>query len=149
MAFIEIARRAEIDAAGQAKLAVIAASLGTVFEWYDFYLYGSLAVFFSTLFFPPGNAAAAFMASLATFGAGFAARPFGALVFGSLADRIGRKRSFLVTMAMGGFLPFIAAALVAYTGNIFAGLWYPVVIAAATAVIGLIFLPETKDRAID
>src|SRR5436309_1118502 len=66
------------------RLVVVAASLGTVFEWYDFYLYGSLAVFFSILFFPPGNDAAAFLASLATFGAGFAVRPLGALVFGAL-----------------------------------------------------------------
>ena len=61
------------------RLVVVAASLGTVFEWYDFFLYGSLAVFFSALFFPPGNDTAAFLASLATFGAGFAVRPLGAL----------------------------------------------------------------------
>ena len=54
------------------RLVVVAASLGTVFEWYDFFLYGSLAVFFSALFYPPGNETAAFLASLATFGAGFA-----------------------------------------------------------------------------
>jgi MFS family permease len=76
--------------------------LGTVFEWYDFFLYGSLAVFFGTLFFPPGNDTAGFLASLATFGAGFAVRPFGALVFGGLGDRIGRKRCFMITMVMMG-----------------------------------------------
>lgn len=134
MAFIEIARRAEIDAAGQAKLAVIAASLGTVFEWYDFYLYGSLAVFFSTLFFPPGNAAAAFMASLATFGAGFAARPFGALVFGSLADRIGRKRSFLVTMAIMGLATVAVGLLPTYQQ---VGVWAPVLLVAMRLAQGL------------
>ena len=66
-----------IDAAH--RRVIFASSLGTVFEWYDFYLYGTLAVFFSALFFPPGNDTAAFLASLATFGAGFAVRPLGAL----------------------------------------------------------------------
>ena len=68
---------------------IFASSLGTVFEWYDFYLYGTLAVFFSSLFFPPGNDTAAFLASLATFGAGFAVRPLGALVFGRIGDYCG------------------------------------------------------------
>jgi len=91
---------------------VFAAALGTVFEWYDFFIYGSLAVFFSGLFFPKGNESAAILASLATFGAGFVLRPFGAIVFGRLGDLVGRKRTFLVTMMiMGvatatiGFLP--------------------------------------------
>src|ERR1700691_4540094 len=75
----------------ETQLAVVAASLGTIFEWYDFFLYATLAVFFSALFFPPGNETAALLASLATFGAGFAVRPFGALIFGALGDRIGRK----------------------------------------------------------
>src|SRR5215467_847057 len=84
------------------RLVVVAASLGTVFEWYDFFLYGSLAVFFSALFYPPGNVTAAFLASLATFGVGFAVRPLGALVFGALGDRIGRKRTFLMTLVIMG-----------------------------------------------
>jgi len=85
------------------KKVIVASSLGTVFEWYDFYLYGSLAAFFSSLFFPKGNETAAFLASLATFGAGFAVRPFGAVVFGRLGDLIGRKYTFLVTiLLMGG-----------------------------------------------
>ncbi len=91
---------------------IFASSLGTLFEWYDFYLYGSLAVFFGTKFFPPGNETAQLLASLATFGAGFGVRPLGALVFGHIGDLIGRKYTFLVTMAtMGlstalvGFLP--------------------------------------------
>lgn len=91
---------------------IVASSLGTLFEWYDFYLYGSLAVFFGGLFFPSGNETAQLLASLATFGAGFGVRPLGALVFGHLGDLIGRKYTFLVTMAtMGvstaviGFLP--------------------------------------------
>src|SRR5262245_44846208 len=96
---------------------IFASSLGTLFEWYDFYLYGSLAVFFGGLFFPPGNARAALLASLATFGAGFGVRPLGALVFGRIGDRVGRKYTFLVTMvtmgiatALVGFLPTYARA---------------------------------------
>ncbi|HET6899355.1 MAG TPA: MFS transporter [Vicinamibacteria bacterium] len=91
---------------------ILASSLGTLFEWYDFYLYGTLAVFFGQLFFPPGNERAALLASLATFGAGFGVRPLGALVFGRVGDLVGRKYTFVVTMVtMGlstaciGFLP--------------------------------------------
>ena len=81
---------------------IVAASLGTLFEWYDFYLYGSLAVFFGSLFFPTGNETAQLLASLATFGAGFGVRPLGALVFGHLGDLVGRKYTFLITMAAMG-----------------------------------------------
>lgn len=91
---------------------VFASSIGTLFEWYDFYLYGSLATFFGSLFFPPGNETAGFLASLATFGAGFAVRPFGAIVFGRIGDVVGRKYTFLITIvimglstALIGFLP--------------------------------------------
>jgi MFS family permease len=94
---------------------IVASALGTLFEWYDFYLYGSLAVFFGKKFFPAGNDTAQLLASLATFGAGFGVRPLGALVFGHIGDLIGRKYTFLVTMAtMGlstaliGFLPSYA-----------------------------------------
>src|SRR5499433_1672842 len=86
---------------------ILASSLGTVFEWYDFYLYGSLAVFFGKLFFPPGNDTAALLASLATFGAGFAVRPFGALVFGRIGDIVGRKYTFLVTIVVMGLATFL------------------------------------------
>jgi MFS family permease len=94
---------------------ILASSLGTLFEWYDFYLYGTLAVFFGELFFPPGNERAALLASLATFGAGFGVRPLGAVVFGRVGDLVGRKYTFVVTMVtMGlstafiGFLPTYA-----------------------------------------
>ena len=85
------------------KRVVFAAALGTVFEWYDFFIYGSLAAFFSTLFFPKGNETAALLAALATFGAGFVLRPFGAIVFGRLGDVVGRKKTFLITMLVMGF----------------------------------------------
>jgi len=91
---------------------IFASSLGTLFEWYDFYLYGTLAVFFGDLFFPPGNERAALLASLATFGAGFGVRPLGAVVFGRVGDLVGRKYTFVVTMvtmglstALIGFMP--------------------------------------------
>jgi MFS family permease len=94
---------------------IFASSLGTVFEWYDFYLFAVLAIFFVDKFYPPGNPTVALLASLATLAAGFLVRPFGALVFGRLGDLIGRKYTFLVTiLLMGGstaalgFLPTYA-----------------------------------------
>jgi MFS family permease len=94
---------------------IFASSLGTVFEWYDFYLFAVLAIFFVDKFYPPGNPTVALLASLATLAAGFLVRPFGALVFGRIGDIIGRKYTFLVTiLLMGGstaalgFLPTYA-----------------------------------------
>jgi MFS family permease len=81
---------------------ILASSLGTLFEWYDFYLYFSLAAFFGKEFFPAGNETAQFLASLATFGAGFGVRPLGAIVFGHIGDLVGRKYTFLITMATMG-----------------------------------------------
>lgn len=92
----------EIADAGTIRRVILASSLGTLFEWYDFYLYGSLAIFFGGLFFPPGNETAALLASLATFGAGFGVRPLGAMVFGHIGDKVGRKYTFLITMATMG-----------------------------------------------
>jgi MFS family permease len=92
---------AETDRATLVRV-IAASSLGTLFEWYDFYLYGSLALFFGGRFFPPGNETAQLLASLATFGAGFGVRPLGAVVFGHLGDLVGRKYTFLVTMATMG-----------------------------------------------
>jgi MFS family permease len=82
---------------------IIGSSLGTAFEWYDFFLYAFLAVFFSALFFPKGSETAGLLASLATFGAGFVVRPLGALAFGALGDRLGRKYTFLMTIIVMGF----------------------------------------------
>ena len=94
---------------------VIAASAaGTVIEWYDFYLYGVLAAFFATQFFPPGNDVAALLSSLATFGAGFAVRPFGAAFFGRIGDIIGRKFTFLVTITLMGISTALVGVLPTY-----------------------------------
>ncbi|MGE5786560.1 MAG: MFS transporter [Myxococcales bacterium] len=93
---------------------ILASSVGTLFEWYDFYLYGSLAVFFGSLFFPSGNETAQLLASLATFGAGFGVRPLGALVFGHVGDLIGRKYTFLVTMATMGLSTVLIGLLPTY-----------------------------------
>src|SRR3979409_1262865 len=76
---------------------IFASSLGTVFEWYDFYLYATLAPFFASLFFPSGNETAALLSAFATYAAGFLVRPFGAIVFGRIGDLVGRKYTFLIT----------------------------------------------------
>src|SRR3954467_2081049 len=91
-----------------------ASAIGTVIEWYDFYLYGVLAAFFSTQFFPPENATAALLASLATFGAGFAVRPFGAAFFGRIGDVVGRKFTFLVTITVMGLSTALVGILPTY-----------------------------------
>ncbi|MGD0675028.1 MAG: MFS transporter [Polyangiaceae bacterium] len=93
---------------------ILAASLGTLFEWYDFYLYGSLAVFFGGLFFPAKNDTAQLLASLATFGAGFGVRPLGALVFGHIGDLVGRKYTFLITMVTMGLATALVGLLPTY-----------------------------------
>jgi MFS family permease len=84
------------------RLVITASSLGTVFEWYDFFVYGILAALIGKLFFPADNPTAATLASLAIFGAGFAVRPFGAILFGYFGDKIGRKYTFLVTITLMG-----------------------------------------------
>jgi MFS family permease len=96
------------------RIVIVAASLGAVFEWYDFYLYGTLALFFGGLFFPPGNDIAATLASLATFGAGFGMRPFGAIVFGRIGDIVGRKYTFLITIVIMGLSTTLVGVLPTY-----------------------------------
>ena len=93
---------------------VFASSLGTVFEWYDFYLYATLAPFFAALFFPKENATAALLAAFATYAAGFLVRPFGAIVFGRIGDLVGRKYTFLVTILVMGFSTFAVGLLPTY-----------------------------------
>src|SRR2546426_1162468 len=89
-------------------------SLATVFEWYDFYLYATLAPFFATLFFPSGNDTAALLSAFATYAAGFLVRPFGALVFGRLGDLVGRKYTFLLTIVVMGTSTFLVGLLPTY-----------------------------------
>ncbi|MFG6413660.1 MFS transporter [Roseateles sp. DC23W] len=96
------------------KKVIFASSLGTVFEWYDFYLYGSLAAIIAKQFFAGLEPGAAFIASLMAFAAGFIVRPFGALVFGRLGDMIGRKYTFLVTILIMGLSTFIVGILPSY-----------------------------------
>src|SRR4051795_8170703 len=93
---------------------IFASSLGTVFEWYNFYLYATLAPFFAALFFPKGNATAALLASLAAYAAGFLVRPFGALVFGRIGDLVGRKYTFLVTILVMGLSTALVGLLPTY-----------------------------------
>jgi MFS family permease len=116
------------------RLVITASSLGTVFEWYDFFVYGTLAATIGKLFFPAGSDSAAFLKALAVFGVGFGVRPVGALLFGVLGDRLGRKYTFLVTIAlMGvataaiGFLPTYAAI----------GVWAPILLVSLRALQGL------------
>src|ERR1019366_8428093 len=97
------------------KLVIIASSLGTVFEWYDFYIFGTLAVFFGRLFFPPGNESASYLSSLALFGVGFSVRPFGALFFGRLGDLVGRKHTFLITIIVMGLSTALVGMLPTYS----------------------------------
>ncbi|MEG2078857.1 MFS transporter, partial [Chryseobacterium sp.] len=93
---------------------ITASSLGTLIEWYDFYIFGSLAVVLATKFFPADNPTAAFLSTLATFAAGFVVRPFGALFFGRLGDIIGRKYTFLVTLLIMGFSTFLIGCIPGY-----------------------------------
>lgn len=91
-----------------------ASSVGTMIEWYDFYIFGSLATIISTKFFPAGNPTAAFLSTLATFAAGFVVRPFGALFFGRLGDLIGRKYTFMVTLLLMGGATFLIGCIPSY-----------------------------------
>ena len=93
---------------------IFASSLGTVFEWYDFYLYATLAPFFAALFFPKGNDTAALLSAFATYAAGFLVRPFGALVFGRVGDLVGRKYTFLITIVVMGASTFAVGLLPTY-----------------------------------
>src|SRR5438309_11800262 len=102
------------DFSKEEKKVIFASSLGTVFEWYDFYLYAVLAPFFASLFFPPGNATAALLSAFATYAAGFLVRPFGAIVFGRIGDMVGRKYTFLITIVCMGGATFAVGLLPSY-----------------------------------
>jgi MFS family permease len=100
---------------GEEKFVIFASSLGTVFEWYDFYLYAVLAPFFAALFFPPGNDTAALLSAFATYAAGFLVRPFGAIIFGRIGDLVGRKYTFLVTIMVMGTSTFLVGLIPTYS----------------------------------
>ena len=93
---------------------IAASSVGTLIEWYDFYIFGMLAKTISTQFFPEGNSTAALLSTLAIFAAGFIVRPFGALVFGRLGDLIGRKYTFLLTLVLMGGSTFLIGCVPGY-----------------------------------
>jgi MFS family permease len=116
------------------KKVIFASSLGTVFEWYDFYLYGSLAAIIAKQFFSGLDPTAGFIFALLAFAAGFLVRPFGALVFGRLGDMIGRKYTFLVTIVIMGTSTFIVGLLPSY-GTI--GVAAPIILIALRMLQGL------------
>jgi MFS family permease len=116
------------------KKVIFASSLGTVFEWYDFYLYGSLAAIIAKQFFSGLDSGSAFIFALLAFAAGFIVRPFGALVFGRLGDMIGRKYTFLVTIVIMGLSTFIVGLLPNYASI---GVAAPVILIALRMLQGL------------
>jgi MFS family permease len=113
---------------------IFASSLGTVFEWYDFYLAGSLAIYISRSFFSGVNPTAGFIFTLLGFAAGFAVRPFGAIVFGRLGDMVGRKYTFLVTIVIMGLSTFLVGLLPGYSSI---GIAAPVIFIAMRLLQGL------------
>src|SRR5215207_10517068 len=93
---------------------IAASSVGTMIEWYDFYIFGMLAKTISVQFFPEGNSTTALLSTLAIFAAGFLVRPFGALVFGRLGDLVGRKYTFLLTLVLMGGATFLIGLVPGY-----------------------------------
>ena len=116
------------------RLVIFASSLGTVFEWYDFYIYGTLGAFLAKYFFSNVPANVGFIFALLTFAAGFAVRPFGALIFGHFGDLIGRKYTFLVTMSLMGIGTFFIGVLPGFATW---GIMAPVVLIGLRLIQGL------------
>src|SRR5713226_8684395 len=115
-------------------LVIAASSVGTMIEWYDFYIFGSLAAVLSLKFYPPGNDTFAYIAYLATFAVGFLVRPFGALFFGRIGDLIGRKYAFLVTLSVMGGATALIGLLPTYAT---AGWFAPITLIAIRVLQGL------------
>lgn len=113
---------------------IFASSLGTVFEWYDFYLYGSLAAIIGKQFFSGVNETTAFIFALMAFAAGFAVRPFGAVVFGRLGDLVGRKYTFLITILIMGLSTFVVGLLPSYASI---GVAAPIILVCLRLLQGL------------
>ena len=111
---MDISATPAADAASRERLVIGASSLGTMFEWYDFFLYGALASYIARHFFSGVNETTGFIFALAAFAAGFIVRPLGALLFGRIGDVVGRKNTFLVTMALMGVSTFVVGLLPGY-----------------------------------
>src|SRR5215510_9841532 len=123
-----------VVSAAEERRVIIASSVGTVFEWYDFYLYAILAPFFAALFFPPGNATAALLGAFGAYAAGFLVRPFGALIFGRIGDLVGRTYTFLVTIVFMGLATVLVGFLLTYNTIGFAA---PLILVLLRLVQGL------------
>ncbi|MGH9498910.1 MAG: MFS transporter [Terriglobales bacterium] len=133
-----MAKAASVAGSGSAEYSVwrviMASSVGTMIEWYDFYIFGSLAAVLALKFYPPGNDTFAYVAYLATFAVGFLVRPFGALFFGRIGDLVGRKYAFLVTLSIMGFSTFAIGLMPSFTT---AGWFAPVVLILIRILQGL------------
>jgi MFS family permease len=133
-----MASTAQVAGTGKAEYSIwrviMASSVGTMIEWYDFYIFGSLAAVLSPKFYPPGNETFQYVAYLATFAVGFLVRPFGALFFGRIGDLVGRKYAFLVTLSIMGFSTFVIGLLPSYAT---AGWFAPIVLLLIRVLQGL------------
>ena len=123
-----------IISSSEERRVILASSVGTVFEWYDFYLYAILAPFFAGLFFPSGNQTAALLGAFGAYAAGFLVRPFGALIFGRIGDLVGRKYTFLVTIVVMGLSTVLVGFLPTYKSLGFAA---PLLLVALRLAQGL------------
>ena len=126
--------RERVVSAAEERRVIVASSVGTVFEWYDFYLYAILAPFFAGLFFPPGNQTAALLGAFGAYAAGFLIRPFGALIFGRIGDIVGRKYTFLVTIVVMGVSTVLVGFMPTYASLGFAA---PIILVALRLAQGL------------
>src|SRR5215831_8364907 len=126
--------RGSVVSKAEERRVIIASSVGTVFEWYDFYLYAILAPFFAGLFFPPGNQTAALLGAFGAYAAGFLVRPFGAIIFGRIGDLVGRKYTFLVTIVFMGLATVLVGFLPTYQTI---GFTAPLILVALRLIQGL------------
>src|SRR6476469_6456198 len=134
MATMAIGSERSARMTSEQRMVIFASSLGTVFEWYDFYIYGTLGVFLAKYFFSNVPPNVGFIFALLAFAAGFAVRPFGALIFGRLGDMIGRKYTFLVTMTLMGIGTFFIGVLPGYATW---GIMAPILLIGLRLVQGL------------
>src|SRR4051812_40067727 len=120
---------------GQVRRALVASTVGTSIEWYDFFLYGTAAALvFPKLFFPGASAYAGVLASFATYAVGFAARPIGAAIFGHWGDRIGRKATLISTLMLMGVTSFLIGVMPTYASI---GVWAPTLLVALRILQGI------------